>query len=414
MLQKLKQKTYNILRKSEKYTKTDMVYLTKGGFWLTLGQIFASASAFLLAIAYANFLSKEAYGIYKYVLSIAGIFSAFTLTGMGTAVAQSVARGFEGTLKFAFWKSLKWSIFMMVASLLGAIYYFINENQTLAISLLIIGSSSPLLQSAGLYTSFLNGKKEFKAITLYGMFRSLIPAISIFITITLTNNPIILILVYFVSHTLTTIFLYFRSIKKFQINKEIDDQALNYSKHLSLMNVLSAIANQIDKILIFHYLGAAQLAIYAFAVTIPEQIKGLFKNVGTLAFPKFVNKSKKEIKKSLAKKTMQFGLIMIGIIFVYILVAPFIYKILFPQYLESIFYSQIFAISLLAVISVLPISALQAKSEKTKLYKLKISNSIFQILILFILIYFYGLMGVILARVIARFFNLALSTMLIK
>ena len=32
MLNKLKSKLYNILRRSEKYTKTDMVYFTKGVF----------------------------------------------------------------------------------------------------------------------------------------------------------------------------------------------------------------------------------------------------------------------------------------------------------------------------------------------------------------------------------------------
>ena len=47
MIDKIKNKTYKLLRKSEKYTKTDMVYLTKGGFWLTLGQIISSTSAFL-------------------------------------------------------------------------------------------------------------------------------------------------------------------------------------------------------------------------------------------------------------------------------------------------------------------------------------------------------------------------------
>ena len=37
MINKIKNRIYNILRQSEKYTQTDMVYLAKGGFWLTLG-----------------------------------------------------------------------------------------------------------------------------------------------------------------------------------------------------------------------------------------------------------------------------------------------------------------------------------------------------------------------------------------
>jgi len=64
-IKKLKDKIYRLLRRSEKYFKTDMVYLAHGGFWLTLGQIISSAASFLLAIAFANLLPKETYGTYK-------------------------------------------------------------------------------------------------------------------------------------------------------------------------------------------------------------------------------------------------------------------------------------------------------------------------------------------------------------
>ncbi len=67
-MQTLRAKICNFLRWSEKYIKTDMIYLVKGGFWLTLGQIISSVSSLLLVIAFANLLPKETYGIYKYFL----------------------------------------------------------------------------------------------------------------------------------------------------------------------------------------------------------------------------------------------------------------------------------------------------------------------------------------------------------
>src|SRR5689334_12787395 len=70
-----------LLRWSERYMKTDMVYLAKGSFWLTLGQVAASASGLLLVIGFANLLPKEVYGTYKLILSLAGIIASFSLTG---------------------------------------------------------------------------------------------------------------------------------------------------------------------------------------------------------------------------------------------------------------------------------------------------------------------------------------------
>ena len=56
MIQKIRNKAYNVLRWSEKYTKTDMLYLAKGGSWFTVGQVVSSSSVLLLAIAFANLL----------------------------------------------------------------------------------------------------------------------------------------------------------------------------------------------------------------------------------------------------------------------------------------------------------------------------------------------------------------------
>ena len=87
--------TYKILRRSQKYTGTDNVYLAKSGFWLTLGQFFSLVVTFLSAVAFANLLDPTTYGNYKYVLSLLGILAVFCLDGMRTAVTQAVARGFE-------------------------------------------------------------------------------------------------------------------------------------------------------------------------------------------------------------------------------------------------------------------------------------------------------------------------------
>ncbi len=57
----LKNKIYKGLKKSEKYTKTDMVYLTKGGFWLACGQIATAVSGLLLTLVLLTLPPKNSW-----------------------------------------------------------------------------------------------------------------------------------------------------------------------------------------------------------------------------------------------------------------------------------------------------------------------------------------------------------------
>jgi O-antigen/teichoic acid export membrane protein len=132
------------------------------------------------------------------------------------------------------------------------------------------------------------------------------------------------------------------TIKKLKPNSKTELGTISYGKHLSLMGVIGLVAGQIDKILIFHFLGAAELAIYSIAIAPPEQIKALLKNIKNLALPKFSEKSISEIKKTIYQKMAKLFLILIFIVGIYWFIAPYIFKMFFPQYLESLFYSQIF------------------------------------------------------------------------
>jgi len=161
LIDHVKMYIHRLLRKSEKYFKTDMVYLARGSFWLGSGQITSSVVIFSLAIAFANLIPKETYGTYKYVLSITGLLTILTLRGMDSAVLQSVARNFEGVLIPALKTKIKWGILSAVSGIGIAIYYYINGNNTLAISFLIASGFSPFMDSFGIYNALLNGKKLF-------------------------------------------------------------------------------------------------------------------------------------------------------------------------------------------------------------------------------------------------------------
>jgi O-antigen/teichoic acid export membrane protein len=415
MIDKLKTKIYNLLRWSEKYFKTDMIYLARGGFWLTLGQVISSASSFLLAIAFANLLPKETYGTYKYVLSIAGILAIPTLSGMGIAVTQAVARGYEGSLIPALKTKIRWGLFGGLASLILSGYYFYQGNTTLTISFLISAAFLPLMDSFGIYDAFLQGRKLFDISAKYGIISQIIAVIILITTLFFTKNLFFILFVYFFSWTSLRFFFFKLTLKKFLPNQKQDSGTISYGKHLSLIRIIGTIDYQIDRVLIFHYLGAQEVAIYSIAIAPPEQIKSLLKNIGALVFPKLAQKSKEEIRKTIFKKFFTFFIFLIPLTIIYVLFTPFLYKIFFPHYLTSSYYSQIFVLTILFLpFYFLGTIVLQSQKKQAELYQLKISISLIEIILLFIFIHFYGLMGAILVKIISRFIESVFSLWLIK
>lgn len=401
-----------MLRKSEKHMKTDMVYLTKGGSWLTFGQVVSSAASFLLAIAFANLLPRETYGTYKYILSIVALLSIPTLKNMGTAITQAAAQGYEGSFIPALKTKIKWGLLGGLASILLAGYYYFQGNTTLTLCFLIATVFLPLMDSLNLYGSLLNGRKLFDINTKFAIITQIIAVAIMVLVLFLTNNIFLVVFTYFISHALLRFIFLKITLKKYKPNEKRDPKTIPYGKHLSLINVINNIAAYLDRILVFHYLGAVELAIYSFAIAFPEQIKGALKSLSILALPKFSQRNISEIKAGMKSKIIKLFLFGILIIGVYIAAAPFIYKIFFPQYKESIFYSQLFALSMLNLpFSFFP-TILQAKMKVKEQYISNTVSAILSIVTMFIFIIWLGLLGLIIARIINRFLGVLISFLL--
>lgn len=399
------------LRKSEKYTKTDMLYLTSGGFWLFFGQGVSVIAALTLAVAFANLIEPEKYGNYKYVLTLAGVIGVFTLTGLTTAVTRATARGHEGTLPYAFRLSLTWSIVMVLIALLGAGYYYINENIFLASSLLIIGATSPIITAASLYRPFLMGRKNFKKASLFGILQSVVPTLSVLLGVLLSLPLIALVLIYFISTTIILSFLYQYTVKLVK-NEEVDSITNFLGKHLSIMGIISTVGNRLDSILIFQLLGGTELAIYTLATTVPDTIRGSLKNIDTLAMPKFSVKEREDVKRAVWSKTPLIFSITLSIAIAYAFAAPYIFEILFPKYLASIPFTQVYAL-IIPLSFALASAYFDSQAAVKERYILNISNTIFKIAAVVAGIYFFGIMGAIIARVATRIFNVGLSALFI-
>lgn len=414
-MDRIKRGITELLRKLEKYTKTDMVYIAQGGFWLGIGQVISTGAAFITSLAFANLLAPEVFGIYKYVLSLSGMISVTTLTGMDSALSQAVARGFEGTLSSATKEKIKWGLLGSLASISVAVYYLIHGNEILAISFGIVAIFNPFSEALDIYNSFLLGKKLFSTQTLYSSIKRIISTAAIISTIFLTHNVYIILFVYFSSTLLPNILFYFRTKKLNQSNTNAEPEAIKYGKHLSAINIIGMVLGELDKILVFQLVGATNLAVYSLATAPTEQIKGLFKNVNALAFPKFAGQDIHEIKKSIYHKALVLLLSTSLVVGVYVLIAPWFFNLFFPKYLASIAYSQALAISLIAaIIAGFLYTALESQKAKAELYKYNTYSNIFNVIILVPFVFYFGIWGAVITRSFTRLFTLVLAFFLVR
>ncbi|HUD02668.1 MAG TPA: oligosaccharide flippase family protein [Candidatus Paceibacterota bacterium] len=411
MVERLKHRAVSLLRWSEQYVKTDMVYLASVFFWGNITVVTTSVLALLLSIAYANLLPKDVYGTYQYLIALSGLVSAFMLTGMGNAVVQAVARGYEGTLKAGFRAQLKWALVPALVSVGIAVYYFIHGNIEIGLGLLIIAACAPLAQAYGTYGSLLEGKRDFRRLFYFSFIVSTAPYVALLIVLWWVKIPVVLLLVNLGAGALAAIYAYRKTLALYKPNDRVDPKAIPYGRNLSILGAWGSILTQLDSIMVFHFLGPVPLAVYSFATLIPERLGGMFGFVGSASLPKFATQPLSYIQTHISSKILRVVLAGVAATLLYALCAPLFFKLLFPRYIDALQYTELYApiIVLLAVTGITN-SVFYAKRLVREIYLYSIAQPLLLVALQLPLILRWGIGGMVVARLITDI--IAVSIML--
>ncbi len=404
-----------LIRWGERKAQTDLRYVLHGGFWLFVGQVGGGVTAIFLAIGYAHYLPKEVYGTYKYILSVFGILSLFSLTGMDTAVQRGIAQGKDAI----FWKTFRLRVMSCTIAVLVCVafgvYYFTNGNRELATLFFVSAPFLLLLDPLSHYNSLLVGRKLFRESSKLSIILQVGSALIMLGVIYLTRNVLGIILAYLFATLLLRggIFLYVTS--RHPLNKIEDKESFQFGKHLTAMSVLATISGRLDAIVLFHFLGPAALAVYSFAQAAVSNIQNSFKLITTtLAFPKMAAQDKEVIKKTLLRKVRIAHYFTVPLSIAAIFIIPYFFQIFFPKYLESIPYAQVMtgllAFSPLRFIS----TAITAKASVKIYYTLAISNPIITSAGLLVCVPLWGIWGAIMALAVQQFVGNVLALYLFK
>jgi O-antigen/teichoic acid export membrane protein len=376
-------------------------YIKEGGF-LAVSYIIGIFCTLLTSLAFAHLLPKSEYGLYKLLLSISAIMGAFTLTGINTATTRAIAQNSTGIYRKIITYQLLWNSLITICALIYVLFFPLPQGVT-KFPLLIISFSTLLLTTYNTYSAYYNGKRNFKVLTTASISTTLVQTLTIILLAWSTHSGAHVISGFFVVQTIMSIYFHLKVLRE---EKDVPAPSvkpiLNYGIKLSIISFVKNIAEQSDKILTFSLLGPVALAIYSFAYALPDQMRGFYKIIPSLALPHFSAKDESRVRSQLKKYLLLlFGIALFGSC-TYVLIAPIIFHTLFPTYLESIRYSQ--ALSITTVILALQIPLVSYLNAYKKTRAIIISNFAQLILdssIIIICAQQYGIWGVVVGKMVS-------------
>ncbi len=409
----MKQRIIKLLRLSERFTKIDMVYLASGTFWGNINAGVLTLLSFIASVLFARYFTKEAYGLYQLVLSIASFITALTLTGMNTAVTRAVARGYEGEVIRSVKYQLKASFIPFSAALIAGSWYFYKDNNSLALVLIIVGILIPINGAFNTWAAYLGGKKIFRIGSYYGIINSVVNYGAIFIALYFSQNYLVVFLTNYVVMAIMCVLIYRHSLRLIPPNNKLDAETIPYGVDLSIMGVMGTIAAQLDVFLVYYFTGAKMLAIYSFATILPERMGGLLKFIPNIALPKLSQLNPEQVKKVIAKKIGIMVLLVSGAAGTYALISPFIFKTFFPAYTESIIFTQIYSLSFFSLIASILTTALISQKKTRELYIFNIAMPISRATLMSVLMFVYGVWGLLWAQILSNFISILFQLILL-
>lgn len=395
-----------MLKKIEKSLGIDAKYFLSGGFWLSLSNSFNTLRALFIGVIFARLLSQDQLGAYFYILSIFYLTNIFGMPGMGTAILQSSARGFEGSYKYLSKRVFFWS-FLGTIFLLGFSFYdkvFKGGNYFNAFFLLAL--IFPLYSASTNFVYYLVGKSQFKLRMKMETLANITSFLAIIFVLLEKGGVFSLIMVTVISQTIFCLSFTIYLIKK--ANNLIDPKAEKYGKSLSYTYIMPTIKMQADKIIVTNFLGYSSNAIYSISTAIADQVYALAKIVGTIIMPRSAKLSYAQIQSGFKKKMMVVFLSFLFICVIIFIIAPFAVKVLFGEkYLSSVGYLRL-------IIIFIPIRCLSAiikniHESRKNIKILSISSNYISALEFFLMmpgIYFFQIWGIIIAKIISDSVNL--------
>lgn len=391
----------------------DSRFFLKNQFFLSLSTIANISIGFGLSILFARYVDKTTFGQYSlitYFVSTLGFTGLYGLRSILPFVITKKREGFyPQALKYSFVSSLVGSIFLIAA----AIYYFQPDKPNLTGVLVLTAALFPFLNSFVFYPSVLTGKNRFAAQSMYLIIKAVIPNAVLAVVILIAPQTFWLILFSFTTQVAIDLILTRQTLKLLK-NKTTSPKDLAYGLKLSIIWLFPMAIVHLDKILLAKLLGFEGVAVYTFAILIPQQITNFLKNFQPLAVFKISLLSERRVELDLPKKTFALMLFIVPFVVFYIIAAPAIFNLFYPAYKESVFYSQLYSLGILFFPTTILTQSFHHLRRITSSFKFSLTTSIMRVIVVLVFVPKFGLTGAALSFVICSLIEFIIALTLVK
>ncbi len=182
-------------------------------------------------------------------------------------------------------------------------------------------------------------------------------------------------------------------------SKITSEDLISLSKTVSQSNLIQGVGGQIDKLISFHLVSSSGLAVYSIVTMAVQQFRGFQKILYAILLPKqSLNRDHTHFYKALWLYIGVSALFCVA----YIITAPVIFTILFPQYLAFVNLSQFASIAIIFTpLTFFTLSTLHGRHDKKSTLQYTTITTILSTVLLLIGSLFGGTPGVTFAFVVS-------------
>lgn len=265
--------------------------IIKNSLYSVLNTLIIFGIQLILSAFLARTFTTNFYGQIQFIREIIYFLVIFSITGLKTVIYKDVAQNYDGvylkSIKLRLKGSLISSILLILISCVFFLFLNSNENNLIALSLIIFSLIIPFYYSYDLWKFLLRGKEKFIYLFIFNFLSSIITFVLIFISVQYfkINNLVLIILLYYFPQTFINI-LAFKYCKKFLNNNKIQRDWKKHGVSLTVLDISAVVYSSLAPLIIGFLLSIDQVAIYSVVFQIVSIFVLLINSVSEVFLPR--------------------------------------------------------------------------------------------------------------------------------